>query len=165
VLIDGASFAVHQAALRAGRLFVNIEGEDYTAEIDWRPVRPILRIKEESREYAIQVVRLPGAYRLSQGGHQAMVTVRAPRAAELARFMPKKAKTDSAKKLLCPMPGLVVSINVDVGQEVKAGEALAVVEAMKMENVLLAERDVTIGEIKAKMGDNLALNDVILEFA
>jgi propionyl-CoA carboxylase alpha chain len=79
--------------------------------------------------------------------------------------MPKRGRLESERKLLCPMPGLVVSINVDPGQEVKAGEPLAVVEAMKMENVLLAERDVTIADVKAKAGDNLALNDVILEFA
>ena len=165
VLLEGATLAVHQAALRAGHLFANIEGDDYSAEVDWRPVRPILRLKEDGREYAIQVVRLPGFYRLSQGGHQALVTVRAPRAAELARFMPRKAKADTARRLLCPMPGLVVSIRVDVGQEVKAGEPLAVVEAMKMENVLVAERDAVIGEIRVRTGDNLALNDVILEFA
>ena len=163
-VLEGLTFSVHQAALNSGRLFVNIDGEDYSAHVDWRPVRPIMRLKEEHREYAIQITRLAGAYRLSQGGHQTLVTVRAPRAAELARFMPKKVKADSAKTLLCPMPGLVVSINVDVGQEVKAGEPLAVVEAMKMENVLVAERDGTIGEIRAKTGDNLALNDVILEF-
>ena len=67
--------------------------------------------------------------------------------------------------LLCPMPGLIVSVNVDEGQEVKAGEVLAVVEAMKMENVLIAERDGTIKKINAKKGDSLPLDEVILEFA
>jgi propionyl-CoA carboxylase alpha chain len=163
--LEGTTFTVHQAALKSGHLFANIDGEDYSAQIDWRPVRSIMRLNEGGGEYAIQITRLAGAYRLSQGGHLALVTVRAPRAAELAKFMPKKAKTDTAKKLVCPMPGLVVSINVNVGQDVKSGEPLAVVEAMKMENVLVAERDGTIGEIRAKTGDNLALNDVILEFA
>jgi propionyl-CoA carboxylase alpha chain len=79
--------------------------------------------------------------------------------------MPKKVAADTSKLLLCPMPGLVVSINVAEGQEVKVGEALAVVEAMKMENVLTAERDGKIGKVNAKKGDSLALDDVILEFA
>jgi propionyl-CoA carboxylase alpha chain len=79
--------------------------------------------------------------------------------------MPVKAQSDSGKKVLCPMPGLVVSIAVTEGQEVKAGETLAVVEAMKMENVLRAERDGTVKSIKVKKGDSLAVDQVILEFA
>ncbi|TJW57454.1 MAG: biotin/lipoyl-binding protein, partial [Mesorhizobium sp.] len=72
---------------------------------------------------------------------------------------------DTSKMLLCPMPGLVVSIAVAEGQEVKAGETLAVVEAMKMENVLRAERDLTVSKLKAKPGDSLAVDAVIMEFA
>ena len=82
-----------------------------------------------------------------------------------ARLMPVKKMADSGKHLLCPMPGLVVSIAVKEGQEVKAGETLAVVEAMKMENVLRAERDATVKSIKAKPGDSLAVDAVIMEFA
>jgi propionyl-CoA carboxylase alpha chain len=77
--------------------------------------------------------------------------------------MLKKAMPDTSKMLLCPMPGLVVSVNVAEGQDVKVGEPLAVVEAMKMENVLLAERDGRIKKINVKKGDSLALDDVILE--
>ena len=79
--------------------------------------------------------------------------------------MPERADADTGKQLLCPMPGLVKAINVAVGQEVKAGEALAIVEAMKMENVLRAERDATISRILAKEGESLAVDAVILEFA
>jgi len=91
--------------------------------------------------------------------------VRSPQAAAFAALMPKKVAADTSKMLICPMPGLVVSVNVAVGQDVKAGDALAVVEAMKMENVLLAERDGTIKKINAAKGDSLAVDDVILEFA
>jgi propionyl-CoA carboxylase alpha chain len=76
-----------------------------------------------------------------------------------------KAAADTSKFLLCPMPGLVVSVNVKEGQDVKAGESLAVVEAMKMENVLTAERDAKVKKVNAKKGDSLALDDVIIEFA
>ena len=79
--------------------------------------------------------------------------------------MPKKVAADTSKLLLCPMPGLIVSVNVQQGQDVKAGETLAVVEAMKMENVLTAEHDVTVKKVNAKKGDSLALDDMILEFA
>ena len=81
-----------------------------------------------------------------------------------ARLMPVVTATDTGKKLLCPMPGLVVSIAVAVGQEVKAGETLAVVEAMKMENVLRAERDGVVKKIYVKPGDSVAVDAVILEF-
>ena len=95
----------------------------------------------------------------------ATARVMLPRIAELERLMPVKAPPDTSKLLLCPMPGLVVSILVAVGQEVKAGETLAVVEAMKMENVLRAERDLTVAKINAKPGDSLAVDAVIMEFA
>jgi propionyl-CoA carboxylase alpha chain len=88
-----------------------------------------------------------------------------PRTAELERLMPVKQAPDTSKFLLCPMPGLVVSLAVAVGQQVKAGETLAIVEAMKMENVLRAERDVTVAKINAKPGDSLAVDAVIMEFA
>ena len=79
--------------------------------------------------------------------------------------MPVKVAADTGKKLLCPMPGLVKAIAVAEGQEVKAGETLAVVEAMKMENVLRAERDGTVKKLHAKPGDSLAVDAVIMEFA
>ena len=107
----------------------------------------------------------PGRLDAGAGRRAARLTVRAPGAAELAALMPVKRAADMSQFLLCPMPGLVVSVNVSVGQEVKAGETLAVVEAMKMENVLRAERDGTVKTIKAKKGDSLAVDDMILEFA
>ena len=122
-------------------------------------------LTEKTGECAIQISRIAGGYRLSQGGIQMVVSARDPAAATLAALMPKKLPPDTSKMLFCPMPGLIVSVNVEVGQEVKAGEILAVVEAMKMENVLTAERDGTIKKIKAKKGDSLALDEVILEFA
>ena len=78
--------------------------------------------------------------------------------------MPIKVPPDMSKYLLCPMPGLVVSISVSVGDQVKAGEALCVVEAMKMENILRAERDSEVVAIRANSGDILAVDDVIIEF-
>jgi propionyl-CoA carboxylase alpha chain len=106
-----------------------------------------------------------GGYCLAQGGTTVSATVRRPDAAKLAGLMPKKVAADTSKFLLCPMPGLVVSVNVSEGQEVKAGETLAVIEAMKMENVLNAERDGIVRKINAQKGDSLAVDDVILEFA
>jgi propionyl-CoA carboxylase alpha chain len=97
-------------------------------------------------------------------GLSATARVYIPRLAELDRLMPIKMQPDTSKMLLCPMPGLVVSIAVAEGQEVKAGETLAVIEAMKMENVLKAERDVTVGKILTSPGESLAVDAVIMEF-
>ena len=88
-----------------------------------------------------------------------------PRTAALEQLMPVKPAPDTSKLLLCPMPGLVVSIAVGRGQEVKAGETLAIIEAMKMENVLRAERDLTVNRVNVAPGDSLAVDAVIMEFA
>jgi propionyl-CoA carboxylase alpha chain len=104
-------------------------------------------------------------YDLSHGGFTARARVMTARQAELAALMLERAESDDQKVLLCPMPGLVKAINVAVGQAVKAGEALCLVEAMKMENVLRAERDVTVKSIEAKEGDSLAVDAPIMTFA
>ena len=104
-------------------------------------------------------------FRLAHQGFEVAVNVFTEAEAEAARLMPVGVKADTGKKLLCPMPGLVVSIAVTEGQEVKAGETLAVVEAMKMQNVLRAERDGTVKRIHATAGTTLAVDALILEFA
>jgi propionyl-CoA carboxylase alpha chain len=114
---------------------------------------------------AVQVRSILNGVRLSHAGAQTDARVYTRREAELAALMPLKVAADTSRTLLCPMPGLVKSIAVLEGQEVKAGETLAVVEAMKMENVLRAERDVTVKALRAKAGDSLAVDAVIMEFA
>ena len=113
----------------------------------------------------MQIERLPGAgFRLVHRGVVRRAQVLSPRAAELLALMPEKRAADTSRLLLSPMPGLLSSLAVTQGQEVKAGEPLAIVEAMKMENVLRAERDGRIAAIRAKPGDSLAVDEVILEF-
>jgi len=102
--------------------------------------------------------------RIDWRGHQVIAHVMQPHVARLEGLMPEKAVADTSRQLLCPMPGLVVSLAVAVGQTVQAGQTLAVIEAMKMENVLRAERDGTISVIHADVGDSLAVDAVILEF-
>jgi propionyl-CoA carboxylase alpha chain len=102
---------------------------------------------------------------LTYQGVEIAARVFTTRETELAALMPVKERPDTSKFLLCPMPGLVVSLAVAEGQEVAAGDALCVVEAMKMENVLKAERDAKVSKIMAKPGDSLNVDAVILEFA
>ena len=87
-----------------------------------------------------------------------------PRIAELNDLMIEKTPPDTSKQLLCPMPGLIVSIDVSEGDEVQEGQALATVEAMKMENILKSERKTTVKKINAKAGDSLAVDEIIMEF-
>jgi propionyl-CoA carboxylase alpha chain len=165
VTVDGKNYQVSEATVRDGKASLRIDGEIYSASTRWHLGEPVMHLHENGSDYAVQIARVAGGYRVRQGGAAATVTVRSPQAAELAALMPVKAAADMSKFLLCPMPGLVVSVNVQEGQDVKAGEALAVVEAMKMENVLTAERDAKVKKVNAKKGDSLALDDVILEFA
>jgi propionyl-CoA carboxylase alpha chain len=112
----------------------------------------------------VQVKSIINGYRLNWRGIACDAHVYTRREAELAKLMPVKKAADTSKKLLCPMPGLVVSLAVSEGQTVKAGDTLAIVEAMKMQNVLRAERDVTVQKINAKAGDSLGVDAVIMEF-
>jgi propionyl-CoA carboxylase alpha chain len=130
----------------------------------WKPGEPVWHGTIDGAPVAVQVRPIRNGFSLFHRGIEARAFVYTESESAAARLMPAKVAADTSKKLLCPMPGLVVSIAVTVGQEVKAGETLAVVEAMKMENVLRAERDGVVKAIFAKKGDSLAVDAVILEF-
>jgi propionyl-CoA carboxylase alpha chain len=134
-------------------------------DADWWPGNPLWRGHVGKRRVAVQVRPILNGYHLTYRGIQANTYVYTEREAALAALMPEKTVADTSKLLLCPMPGLVKAIHVQQGQEVKSGEALCVVEAMKMENILRAERDAVVKSIKAKAGDSLAVDAVIMEFA
>ena len=131
----------------------------------WAPGDPIWRGSVDSASIAVMARPILNGVALSHAGASANARVFTRREAELAALMLGKAKADTGNRLLCPMPGLVKSIAVAVGQEIKAGEPLCIVEAMKMENVLSAERDATVAKILCKAGDTLAVDAVIMEFA
>jgi propionyl-CoA carboxylase alpha chain len=141
------------------------EGELISLQSDWRPGEPVWSGTINDKPVSVQVRPIANGFQLSWRGTFAKAQVYTAAEAEYARLMHIKIAADTSKKLLCPMPGLVRSIAVKMGQEVKTGETLAVVEAMKMENVLRAERDGTVKAIFAKPGDSLAVDAVILEFA
>jgi propionyl-CoA carboxylase alpha chain len=131
----------------------------------WKPGDLVWAGTIDEVPVAVQLRPVSNGFDLAHRGIQTRAFVYTEREAAAARLMPIKASADSGKKLRCPMPGLVVSIGVKEGQLVRAGETLAVVEAMKMENVLRAERDATVSRIVAKPGDTLPVDAVILEFA
>ena len=132
---------------------------------DWRPGAPVWNGTVDGHPATVQVRAIPNGFALSYRGVETRAYVYTEREAGYARLMPVRKAGDTGKQVVCPMPGLVVSIAVKEGQEVKAGETVAVVEAMKMENELRAEIDGTVKKINAKPGDSLAVDAVILEFA
>ncbi|MEC9244846.1 acetyl-CoA carboxylase biotin carboxylase subunit [Nitratireductor rhodophyticola] len=140
------------------------DADPVTVRSSWRPGEPVWEGDVNGRTVAVQVRHILNGVRLAWQGVSADARVMLPRIAELDRLMPVREAPDTSKMLLCPMPGLVVSVAVAEGQEVKAGETLAVVEAMKMENVLRAERDGMVAKINAAPGDSLAVDAVIMEF-
>jgi propionyl-CoA carboxylase alpha chain len=140
-------------------------GHSHNVGSDWRPGEPVWEGTIDGELIAVQVRPLANGVALAHAGVATKARVFTRREAALEALMPEKAAADAGKALLCPMPGLVKAISVKEGQEVKAGEMLCIVEAMKMENVLRAERDATVSKILAKEGDSLAVDAVIMEFA
>jgi propionyl-CoA carboxylase alpha chain len=143
------------------KISVSQELSDEAASCGWQPSVALMRVQGAT----MQVQKLPNGYRLTYRGSSIDAYVYTPREAELVRLMPIKKVADTSKKLLCPMPGMVISISALEGQEVKAGDTIAIVEAMKMENVLRAERDCTVKKVHVKKGDSLAVDTVMVEFS
>jgi propionyl-CoA carboxylase alpha chain len=148
----------------AGGHAVEFEGESYELRSDWQFGQPFYRGTCNREPICVQVERRGLNYRLFHFGFQADFMVLSARAAELLAHIPDKAPADLSKFLLSPMPGLLAELNVETGQEVKAGQMLAVIEAMKMENVLRAEADGVVNAVLAQAGDSLAVDQPILEF-
>ena len=143
---------------------VSFDKKRITIASDWVPGMPLMLATIDGNEMSIEVDRNSLGWTLTTDGVAKHVRVMSRRAAELLAKMPEKEAPDTSKFLLCPMPGLVVSVAVEAGEEVKAGQALAVVEAMKMENILRAEKDGVVTSVSAKAGDSLAVDAVIMEF-
>jgi propionyl-CoA carboxylase alpha chain len=154
-----------EARTAEGGYAVVIGSEAIDVKTDWHLGSPLFRGTVDGRPVCVQVDRDGVAYVLAHAGSRAKVLVLTRHAAAMNRLMPFKAPPDMSKYLLSPMPGLLRSVEVKEGQEVKAGEPLAVVEAMKMENILKAERDATVAKVHAKAGESLAVDQKIIEFA
>jgi len=143
---------------------VTIGGATLRVEGDWTPGASLARMTVGGAPLVVKVDKITQGFRLRTRGADLKVHVRSPRQAELAALMPEKLPPDTSRLLLCPMPGLIVKIDVAEGDEVQEGQALCTVEAMKMENILRAERTGTVVKINAGPGDSLAVDEVIMEF-
>ena len=163
VSLQGEEFAVSIDADRDGST-VSIDGQTLRVESDWTPGDSLARLTVGGEPLVVKVGKITQGFRMRFRGADLKVHVRSPRQAELAKLMPEKLPPDTSKLLLCPMPGLIVKIDVAVGDEVQEGQALCTVEAMKMENILRAERKGVVKSVNAAAGDSLAVDDVIIEF-
>jgi propionyl-CoA carboxylase alpha chain len=139
-------------------------GHAHRLESEWVPGQPVWNGLIDGEAVAVQVRAILNGFEIAHAGVTVEARVFTRREAELFALMPEKKVADTSKALLCPMPGLIKALYVAEGQDVKAGDPLAMVEAMKMENVLRAERDATVKALKCKEGDSLAVDAVIMEF-
>lgn len=164
VVVDGTQHEVIVKA-SADAHTVTLNGQDNVVVSDWVIGQPLFKGTVNGNLVCVQVDHAGIGYRLFNNGAQAVVKVLTPKAAKYDAMMPIKAPPDMSKFLLSPMPGLLVSVAVAEGQDVKAGEILAVVEAMKMENILRAAQDGVVSKIHANAGASLAVDQKIIEFA
>ncbi len=135
------------------------------SDIDWRPGQPVFAATLDGARFSVQVRPAAEGFVIRHRAAEARVLVLTPVSALLHKRLPAKQAADTAKLVLSPMPGLVVSLSVVEGQEVKAGEVVAIIEAMKMQNIIRAERDGTVKMVGPKAGDSVAADEVLAEFA
>ncbi|HKL65471.1 MAG TPA: acetyl/propionyl/methylcrotonyl-CoA carboxylase subunit alpha [Roseovarius sp.] len=164
VSLQGESYRVTVAADREGASVRFGDGATLRVTSDWTPGDQLARLDVDGSPLVLKVGKITQGFRIRSRGADLKVNIRTPRQAELAALMPEKLAADTSKMLLCPMPGMIVKVDVAEGEEVQEGQALCTVEAMKMENILRAERKATVAKVNAAPGDSLAVDDVIMEF-
>ena len=164
ISLAGVDFNVKVAADREGSTVSFDDGTSLRVGSNWKPGEQLAELDISGEVVIAKVSPVPGGYRMRHRGADLKVIIRTPRLFELSKHMIEKVAPDTSRLLLCPMPGLVVSIAVKEGDEVQEGQALCTVEAMKMENVLRAEKKAVVAKINAAAGDSLAVDEVIMEF-
>jgi len=151
-----------------GDVAVDLLDEDRVltlTDIDWRPGKPVFKAALNGKAFTVQVAPAAEGFTIRHRAAKARVLVLTPRNAELHGKLPEKQAADTSKLVLSPMPGLVVSMDVAAGQQVREGEVVCVLEAMKMQNIIRAERDGLVKAVNAKSGDPVAADEVLVEFA
>ncbi len=164
VQIGGEQFPVKLKTRNEGAEVKFGDGSKLDTQTSWRPGQSLVRAIVDGQAIAIKIQPNDAGFQMRYRGADIKVSIFTKRAAELAALMPEKIPPDTSNLLLCPMPGLVISIAVNEGDEIQEGQALATVEAMKMENILRAEKKAVVSKINAEAGDSLAVDDIIMEF-
>ncbi|MCK8465242.1 acetyl/propionyl/methylcrotonyl-CoA carboxylase subunit alpha [Aliiroseovarius sp. S1339] len=164
VTLQDTEFVVKIKADKKGSTVKFDDGSKLRVKSAWTPGDSLATLDVSGEPLVLKVNKITSGFRMRTRGADLTVNVRTPRQAELARLMPEKVLPDTSKMLLCPMPGLMVKVDVETGQEVQEGQALCTIEAMKMENILRAEKKGVVSKINAGAGDSLAVDEVIMEF-
>ena len=164
VTLQGTSFRVKIDADPKGSDVVFEDGVSLRVSGDWTPGKTLADMTVNGETLVMKIGKISGGFRVRSRGADLKVHVRTPRQAELAGWMIEKLPPDTSRLLLCPMPGMIVKVDVAEGEEVQEGQALCTVEAMKMENILRAEKKCTISKINVSAGESLSVDDVIMEF-
>ncbi len=164
VTLQGTSFRVKIDADPKGSDVVFEDGLSLRVSGDWTPGKTLADMTVNGETLVMKIGKISGGFRVRSRGADLKVHVRTPRQAELAGWMIEKLPPDTSRLLLCPMPGMIVKVDVAEGEEVQEGQALCTVEAMKMENILRAEKKCTISKINVSAGESLSVDDVIMEF-
>ncbi|HYD74070.1 MAG TPA: acetyl/propionyl/methylcrotonyl-CoA carboxylase subunit alpha [Candidatus Binatia bacterium] len=164
VILDKVHHLTHVDLDDAGADVV-IDGKKHRFDTTTRPGARVIEGKFDGEPSAVKIKTAPEGYTLRLRGVTARAMVATPRGADLYKKIPEKQKADTSKLILSPMPGLVISIDAKPGQEVKAGEGVAVVEAMKMQNIIRAERDGVVAKVHAAAGASVAADEVMIELA
>ncbi len=162
-ILNNESHPIRIAVSESSTVEVHTDGRNYVIESEWRPGRSLFYGLINSEEVCMRMERTGKGFLMRHAGYQGEIRIISSLAAELLNRMPKRKLADTSKQLLSPMPGLLVSLDVSVGDEVMIGDALAVVEAMKMENQLFSEREGVIAKIYFEPGDSLEVGQIILE--
>ncbi len=166
VLLSGETHSVSLDLTGEGLVIHLDDGRSLImTDADWRPGQPQLSAVLDGRPYTAEVRKKPDGYDIRHRAARRRVRVLTPEAAAFYGRLPERQAPDTGKMIISPMPGLVVSIDVEPGQEVKSGQAVAVIEAMKMQNIIRAERDATVKSVGAKAGDSVAADEILIEFA
>ena len=164
VAIGAEKFIAHVVQESVGHQVALENEKPLLVSSAWQTGQTLGHFRFNGQELSVKISVSPKGIRLRRRGMDVLAQVRAPHVATLAALMPAKQAKDTSKQLLCPMPGLFRSLSVNVGDVIEPGQTVAVVEAMKMENVLRAERRATVKRIAAKVGDSLAVDQLIVEF-
>jgi propionyl-CoA carboxylase alpha chain len=168
VVIENGERRTARATNGGDAFSVEFLGEGRTlklVDVAWRPGLPVLSGVLDGKAFSVQVQPAAEGFKIRHRAASAHVLVLTPRSAELHEKLPPKQAADTSKMVLSPMPGLVVSLDVAPGQEVRSGEQVAIIEAMKMQNIIRAERDGVVKAVNAKAGDSVAADEVLVEFS